>query len=422
MIQVSALTAPPATVSTTETVQGQPGDGAETADFSAILASETVPSTPRMGSPVAIATVPEPMLAQLPDLAALPEGGKILPEGLPQPLPGKAQMALPRRGASLSGQHAASQPEARPAKPEDSEADTPATLSPEHLLNIINALPLLPAQAAAATPTEAPSTASAAPKGIATPAMPLPATLAAQPKAQAQAQPQGQPQLPVLELDRAAPPALAASLAALEPSAAPALPGGVTARLKLNPAATATNEAAASPGTYTATLLGAPLANASHPAAPGSAPFAAAPLVQPASRPHDFTALIDSLVAAREAAQPHTVSVALATAEFGAVHVRFNQDDNGLSVTMASANPDFARAASAAMPPPAPATSADASGQQNAGSQPRQQGQAAASGGGSSQGGGASTSQHQDRAATRENPSPRASTTARRSATSGIFA
>lgn len=73
--------------------------------------------------------------------------------------------------------------------------------------------------------------------------------------------------------------------------------------------------------------------------------------VSAVSRPHDFAALVDRLVAAREAVQPHSVSIALPHAEFGHVSLRFHRDEAGLSVSMASPDPDFARAASLALPP-----------------------------------------------------------------------
>jgi len=82
-----------------------------------------------------------------------------------------------------------------------------------------------------------------------------------------------------------------------------------------------------------------------------AAPVALAHQPMPlAERPQDFSALIDRLVAAREAAGPQAVAVSVAHADFGQVHLRFRQDEAGLSVAMASADPAFARAASA-MPP-----------------------------------------------------------------------
>lgn len=69
-----------------------------------------------------------------------------------------------------------------------------------------------------------------------------------------------------------------------------------------------------------------------------------------APQPHDFSALVDRLVEARDAARPQTVSVALIHADFGEVSLRFNHDDRGLTVSMANHDPEFARAVSNAMP------------------------------------------------------------------------
>ncbi len=78
-----------------------------------------------------------------------------------------------------------------------------------------------------------------------------------------------------------------------------------------------------------------------------------APFTTPAvmQGPQDFAQLIDRLVAAREAAQPQVAAVALSHSDFGPVELRFSQDSKGLSVTMASNDPDFARAVQAAVPP-----------------------------------------------------------------------
>lgn len=61
----------------------------------------------------------------------------------------------------------------------------------------------------------------------------------------------------------------------------------------------------------------------------------------------DFATLVDTLNRAREEASPNTVRVAVAHPDFGRVSMRFEQDDNGLSVAMSSADPGFARAVSA---------------------------------------------------------------------------
>ena len=95
-----------------------------------------------------------------------------------------------------------------------------------------------------------------------------------------------------------------------------------------------------------------------------------APFTTPAvmQGPQDFAQLIDRLVAARETAQPQMAAVALSHSDFGPVELRFSHDSQGLSVTMASNDPDFARAVQAAVPPAAPASD-------SAAMQSRQQGQ-----------------------------------------------
>ncbi|MEP6869922.1 MAG: hypothetical protein ABJA20_15570, partial [Novosphingobium sp.] len=56
------------------------------------------------------------------------------------------------------------------------------------------------------------------------------------------------------------------------------------------------------------------------------------------------------LVAAREAAMPHPVHASLTHAEFGQVQLTFAHAAAGLTVAMASNDPDFARAVTAATP------------------------------------------------------------------------
>ncbi|MDF8334285.1 hypothetical protein [Novosphingobium cyanobacteriorum] len=73
----------------------------------------------------------------------------------------------------------------------------------------------------------------------------------------------------------------------------------------------------------------------------------------------DFATLVDSIARARdEAAGP--VAVSLTHGEFGKVSLRFNQRDDGLSVTMASADPGFAPAVAAAREATQTATNQDA--------------------------------------------------------------
>jgi hypothetical protein len=83
---------------------------------------------------------------------------------------------------------------------------------------------------------------------------------------------------------------------------------------------------------------------------------------------HEFAALIDRLVEAREGAAPQTVQAAISHTEFGHVSLRFDQDDSGLRVAMSSADPDFAPAVQAA-------AAANPAGNDDSG-QPRQDGNA----------------------------------------------
>jgi hypothetical protein len=90
--------------------------------------------------------------------------------------------------------------------------------------------------------------------------------------------------------------------------------------------------------------------------------------------PQDFAQLIDRLVAARESTQPQAATLALAHADFGRIELRFASDSTGLSVAMASADPDFARAVQAAVPPASASTDSSAA----QGRHPGQQGQSGA--------------------------------------------
>ena len=84
-----------------------------------------------------------------------------------------------------------------------------------------------------------------------------------------------------------------------------------------------------------------------------NAGLATVPVTAPAQneRPADFTQIVDRLIAARDAAgtngQIQPVQVSLLHAEFGKVSLRFEQDHQGLSVSMASADPAFAQAVQA---------------------------------------------------------------------------
>lgn len=74
----------------------------------------------------------------------------------------------------------------------------------------------------------------------------------------------------------------------------------------------------------------------------------------PPERLHDFSALIDRLAAAREAAAPNSISISIPHADFGQVQLHFRHENGGLSVSLASADPAFAGIAAQAAPPVLP--------------------------------------------------------------------
>ena len=74
--------------------------------------------------------------------------------------------------------------------------------------------------------------------------------------------------------------------------------------------------------------------------------------------------------------------MALPHAEFGQVRLDFRQDERGLSVSLASSDPAFARAASAALPIAQTAPTAETCTRQGSEGQPRAQAEAQGQGSG----------------------------------------
>lgn len=99
------------------------------------------------------------------------------------------------------------------------------------------------------------------------------------------------------------------------------------------------------------------------PSAATPAPGAPPPLPEAGPRPHDFTALVDRLVAARETLQPQSATLAVQHADFGQISLRLRHDGDALSVALTSADPDFARAVAAAPAPLVPVKTIDQGGQ-----------------------------------------------------------
>ena len=150
--------------------------------------------------------------------------------------------------------------------------------------------------------------------------------------------------------------------------------------------------------------------------------LAAAPAAA-STRPQDFAALIDRLSAAREAAAPQPVTVSLAHADFGRVQLHFRHEDGALAVSLASADPDFARIAAQAAPPvialPEPRSTEAATGSQPSGT--RSEGQSAQSAAGGQQRGHSHDRRSGDQHHSASQPRARA-TADRQAGRSGIFA
>ena len=397
-LQLSSPVAMPGAV-----LPGEAGQALEGADFAALLAQSalpvTLPEAPQPGPAVADATLTnfapmatEPASEPAEPAIAAARPGKILPVNLPVNLPLTAQAApgqdeaptgktepdrphdlrpvaqpLPltaQAGKSRAAVLRAQAGDKAPIKDAEPEAALPAaTLEPALALAIapppalpdmvqspLQTLPPAAQQAVPAHPAPAAQTAAAAEPVLARSA-PLAAAVAPVIRAltdQIQPQqgtaPQAAPQIP------AAP--------TTAPLAAPAPPPLTQVRLDvslpepLRPARLAAARAAPVPiaalGDERDTAANAVLAPGPV-AAPPITVSAAAPA--PLQRPHDFSALIDRLAAAREAAAPQSVSISLPHADFGRVQLHFRSEDGALAVSLASADPDFARIAAQAAPP-----------------------------------------------------------------------
>lgn len=403
-------------------------EGREVADFSALLALE----------PGGTGTLPQSLTASAPDVdtaltdpsnpAILPLPGKVLPPVLPNALPEPAPLVAPD-AAELPAATEAPAPAAPPRTAaltavvlravrtaRASVADEPAA----------EAAVLAQAdQTAADVPIDLPQTAVQPAPPLVAPQPPLPvepAVVAAESLPVTSVDPDPEPARraerhgPTLIRAQAQPAPLPAHSPALAPApvvpqpVAPAvtlltaaiLPAQpVAATLKIRPGRTVEVVSALAkpsptmaapevpvPGS-TPTLLQAPVTIGDPAPTQASAPSIASS--EPAARPHDFTALVDRLAAAREAVQPQSVSIAVAHREFGPVRLQFRNEDGALSVALASADPDFARAVAAAPPVQAPAPS-------EAGSfQPSRSGGDSASGNSGQSRGGTNTAARDDR-------------------------
>lgn len=131
----------------------------------------------------------------------------------------------------------------------------------------------------------------------------------------------------------------------------------------------------------------------------------------PARAPHDFAALVDRLVEARDAAlavqAPRAVTASVAHADFGEIGIRFEHRGDALSVALSNPDPEFARAVQTV----APTVQAQMPGDGGAPSHRHDaQGQAAQGQGAGNSSGHSSQAQSQQRGsgAPARNPTPQA--------------
>lgn len=331
-----------------------------------ILPGLTVPAS--AAAPLTAPTAPSPQTAQTPPLAAPSTTDSLVKTAA-------AQLAAPVLTAK-----AEAGPIAKPIK--GGKAEKPATGEAETALSAIStetpvatattfvaalltdavvtpapviegANPLTPPVAAAPIPATAPpltDTAALEPQQTAAIAQWTAAPVIARPAGAAQPD--------------AAKPAIKASETADSQPKAVAAPASEVTIAMATQRADGVQEAAKARDPLTPATSEAPASKISTPAQPLTAPVLAMPDAQtfsqtvgqvvtapaansPAQTGHDFNALVDRLVEAREAAMPAAVHAAVTHREFGNISLRFDQDAGGLSVAMSSADPEFANAVQA---------------------------------------------------------------------------
>lgn len=289
--------------------------------------------------------------------AALQPGGKVLP-GAGKPLPAAATTVNDQTAADGS----------QTPVPADPPSEAAAFILPDPAAALLTPDPVpapvpTPVPAMPTAPAGAPSAAAAEPShGQGQTAPLVEAQLLGRPLALVSALPGQQPaaaadtavaaapapaDLRVLALDRSALPAAAF---AITESAAPQGPAALRLRPMLAAKALNDKTVAAASALTTPDMAAAASLAAVQPAA-NPAQLAATAPTTPTSG-HDFAALVDRLIAARDASRPtggpQRVNVAVNHADFGPVSLSFHHDAGGLTVSVASPDPDFARAVQAA--------------------------------------------------------------------------
>lgn len=381
MIQLAVATSAVTTVLSPATgdpaLAEQPGNASESAPFAALLAVE-------QGKAGASQTQAEALISLL--TPATPSSGEPATPGLALPRPGKdlplADKALP---LALTLMLPVVKGEPRPVAHEARgiRSDDPAPAGSEDQPAPMRlAIPALPPAFLPAPP--APPVFTPTPEASSTTAMPalVTAQMMGQPLTRALADPDAPKAAPA---PTAAPNPVGPEAIRMLPVAAmptPLDPAALALSSQAAPASAQTQAPAALPAAQPGQTPIAPAApvrlrpviagtrekpgapRASEPASPtpllaavtpdmAVAP-ASAPTPSPTTQPHDFASLVDRLIAARDAAtsgaaQP--VQVSVAHAEFGQVSLHFHHDEAGLSVSLASRDPEFARAVEAATPP-----------------------------------------------------------------------
>ncbi|MFM5924038.1 MAG: hypothetical protein ACKOPG_07635 [Novosphingobium sp.] len=412
MIQPAACLSLPALALPADAAGPAAGEGAEGADFGALLALQGQAAVPEGDAAVPSSALPDVAAAAtapaspgkilppvFPALQSAPppaQAGTIKPGGPAAPMPAQA-----RKERSLARPEAKTAANEEPLENPDAPAAAPVQPTPAHGTA---ALPD-PAARVTAEPEQAAFRDRAAGSGqLNSAAPPLLARVLTYAPSSAQAARLSHAQAGGKET----PVSLPSPQAALQPAAAaftrPAEEVRIALALPRSPAAPqlAGEGKAASPDSPTEPAAALSLSGSAAPAPTSPAlSIQAAPQI----RPHDFAALIDRLSAARDAVQPQAVSITVAHHDFGPVRLHFRPDEAGLSVAMSSADPEFARAAAAAPPAVLPVNaSAEASfGQSRSDGAAGQTGTPA--GGGQSRG--ASNGQRDGHGQPRANPSPR---------------
>lgn len=358
-----------------EPAAAQANGTAQDANFGALLdlcGAAPMPSGPCAAPPAGQQDAMAQAAVGLPQTASeLPTGGKILPVGLaptavpqvPRDLeeisiePGQPSVLL-----TVLSKMTAPDPEPEDAPAQVSADQGPASEQPSILADVpALAMPAMPAadrrpDQPAGNPSDQP------------PALPVPR--AAPALAAASRPATGEAAAP--PRDSPAEPAAAARLIVPQIGAEiPRQPGHSEARLRVALSTTRIAKVASEPAAAPVAIT--PGAEAFQPPAlpaPALAPAAAQPVLAAAPqlaeggpRPHDFTALVDRLVAARDTLQPQSATLAVQHADFGQISLRLRHDGDALSVALASADPDFARAVAAAPAPLVAVTTFDQGGQ-----------------------------------------------------------